>query len=239
MCIFAVTTADPDKKRYTTHMHVHIEDSWKRALMAEFEKPYFVALAEKVRTAYQSTEVFPPAKELFAAFDHCPLPQVKVVILGQDPYHGRGQANGLAFSVRETVPIPPSLRNIYKEIQSDIGTPAPQSGNLARLADQGVLLLNSSLSVTAGTAASHAGWGWETFTDDVINVISNKRKHVVFLLWGAFAISKRHLVNEQKHLVLTAPHPSPLSAHRGFFGCKHFSKTNTYLKKTEQTEIVW
>lgn len=220
-------------------MHVQIEDSWKWALAAEFEKPYFVALAEKVRVAYLSGVVFPPPKELFAAFAHCPLPTVKVVILGQDPYHGHGQANGLAFSVHESVPIPPSLRNIYKEIASDIGTPTPPSGDLTRWADQGVLLLNSSLSVAAGAAASHTGFGWETFTDNVINVISNKRKHVVFLLWGAFAISKRHLINEQKHLVLTAPHPSPLSAHRGFLGCKHFSKTNTYLQKTDQQPITW
>jgi uracil-DNA glycosylase len=196
-------------------------------------------LAEKVRGAYLTSTVFPPAKELFAAFAHCPLPTVKVVVLGQDPYHGHSQANGLAFSVHDSVPIPPSLRNIYKEIENDIGTPAPQSGDLTRWADQGVLLLNSSLSVAAGAPASHTGFGWETFTDDVINVISNKRKHVVFLLWGAFAISKRHLVNEQKHLVLTAPHPSPLSAHRGFLGCKHFSKTNECLIKTNQTPIIW
>jgi len=225
---------------YTTLiMQVHIEDSWKQALAAEFEKPYFTDLAEKIRTAYHTSEVFPPAGELFAAFAHCPLPKVKVVILGQDPYHGHGQANGLAFSVHDSIAIPPSLRNIYKEIASDIGTATPQSGNLTRWADQGILLLNSSLSVSAGAPASHAGWSWETFTDNVINVISNKRKHVVFLLWGAFAISKRHLINEQKHLVLTAPHPSPLSAHRGFLGSKHFSKTNNYLIKTNQTPITW
>lgn len=220
-------------------MHMHIEDSWKQALGAEFEKPYFIALAEKVRSVYLTSVVFPPAKELFIAFARCPLPNVKVVILGQDPYHGYGQADGLAFSVHDTIPIPPSLRNIFKEIQSDVGTTAPLSGNLTRWADQGVLLLNSSLSVAVGEPASHTSFGWEMFTDDVINVISIKRKHVVFLLWGAFAISKRHLINEQKHLVLTSPHPSPLSAHRGFLGCKHFSKTNTYLTKTNQTEIIW
>ncbi len=220
-------------------MHVRIEDSWKTALSAEFEKAYFVALAKKVHEAYETTTTFPPPKELFAAFDHCPLPHVKVVILGQDPYHGPGQANGLAFSVHDTIPIPPSLRNIFKEINNDLRTEPPATGNLTRWAEQGVLLLNSSLSVAAGAAASHSGWGWETFTDSVINVISLKRKHVVFLLWGAFAISKRPLINEQKHLVLTAPHPSPLSAHRGFLGCKHFSKTNTYLMQKGQEPIIW
>ena len=220
-------------------MHVHIEDTWKHALAAEFEKPYFVALAKLVHEAYETNTVYPPPRELFAAFAHCPLPNVKVVILGQDPYHGPDQANGLAFSVHDTVPIPPSLRNIYKEIASDIGTPAPASGDLTRWADQGVLLLNSSLSVEAGKPASHTDFGWETFTDDVINTISLKRKHVVFLLWGAFAISKRHLINEQKHLVLTAPHPSPLSAHRGFLGCKHFSHTNRYLITHGESPIIW
>lgn len=220
-------------------MQVRIEQSWKTALGAEFEKAYFIALAKKVHTAYETTTVYPPPIELFAAFDHCPLPAVKVVILGQDPYHGPGQANGLAFSIHDHVPIPPSLRNIFKEIAHDLHLPPPASGDLTRWATEGVLLLNSSLSVGAGAAASHSGWGWEHFTDAVINVISNKRKHVVFLLWGAYAISKRPLINEQKHLVLTAPHPSPLSAHRGFFGCKHFSKTNQYLQKTAQTKILW
>lgn len=220
-------------------MFVQIEESWKQAFAGEFEKPYFVALIENVRTAYSTSEVFPPAKELFAAFAHCPFPRVKVVLLGQDPYHENGQANGLAFSVHTDVPIPPSLRNIYREVASDVGTLPPASGDLTRWADQGVLLLNSSLSVRAGMAASHTGFGWETFTDKVIATLSCKREHVVFLLWGAFAISKRHLINEQKHLVLTAPHPSPLSAYRGFFGSTHFSKTNTYLKKTGQTTIIW
>jgi uracil-DNA glycosylase len=220
-------------------MHVQIEQSWKTALDSEFEKPYFVALAKKVKAAYQECVVYPPPRELFAAFAHCTLPNVKVVILGQDPYHGAGQAHGLAFSVHEGVAIPPSLRNIYKEITSDIGTPSRTSGDLTAWADQGVLLLNTSLSVAAGAAASHSTWGWEEFSDSVINVISNKRKHVVFLLWGAHAISKRHLINEQKHLVLTAPHPSPLSAHRGFLGCKHFSHTNRYLLTHGETPIIW
>ena len=220
-------------------MHVQIEETWNRALAAEFKKPYFVALLHKVYAAYRTAAVFPPATELFAAFTHCPLPRVKVVILGQDPYHGHNQANGLAFSVHDSIPIPPSLRNIYKEIANDLGTQPPASGNLTRWADQGVLLLNSSLSVTAGAAASHADWGWETFTDSVITHVSNEQSPVVFLLWGAYAISKRHLIDEQKHFVLTAPHPSPLSAHRGFFGCKHFSQTNSFLKKTNQTEIIW
>ena len=220
-------------------MHVEIEDTWKQALSLEFEKPYFVALAEKVRVAYLKGTVFPPPKQLFAAFAHTPLSKVKVVILGQDPYHGEGQANGLAFSVWSEVKIPPSLRNIYKELASDVGTLTPDSGDLTHWTDQGVFLLNSSLSVSAGAAASHAKFGWETFTDEVIHTISLKRKHVVFILWGAFAISKRHLINEGKHLVLTSVHPSPLSAHRGFFGSKPFSKTNAYLIKTGQIPIIW
>ena len=220
-------------------MHVALEQSWKNSLTTEFEKPYFNTLAARVKAAFLEGVVYPPPRELFAAFDHCPLPNVKVVILGQDPYHGVGQANGLAFSVHEGVTIPPSLRNIYKEILSDIGTPSHTTGDLTPWANQGVLLLNTSLSVAAGTPASHSNWGWEEFTDSVINVISNKRKHVVFLLWGAHAISKRHLINEQKHLVLTAPHPSPLSAHRGFLGCKHFSHTNRYLLTHGETPIIW
>ena len=220
-------------------MTVQIESSWKQALEAEFEKPYFTELTKRVRTAYKTTHVFPPAKEIFSAFSHCPLPLVKVVILGQDPYHGPGQAHGLAFSVRMGTTIPPSLQNIYKEIRSDIGIVVSDSGNLTTWAEQGILLLNSSLSVRSGEAASHSGFGWEHFTDAVIATISKERAQVVFLLWGAFAISKRTLIDENKHRVLTAPHPSPLSAYRGFLGCHHFSLTNQYLTQTNQTAIIW
>jgi len=220
-------------------MEEQLELGWKQALRAEFEKPYFKKLEELVSSSYTSSVVYPPHTELFAAFNACPFSDVHVVILGQDPYHAEGQANGLAFSVHDTVKIPPSLRNIYKEITSDIGTTPPLSGNLTRWATQGVLLLNSSLSVEEGQPGSHAGFGWETFTDAVIAAISTNKSHVVFLLWGAHAISKRHLIHEERHLVLTAPHPSPLSAHRGFFGCKHFSQTNTYLTEHGQTSIQW
>lgn len=220
-------------------MHNLIEADWQTALATEWSKPYFVALTKKVQSAYDMSDVFPPSPQLFAAFTHCPLPTVKVVILGQDPYHGPGQAHGLAFSVPDGVVIPPSLRNIYKEITSDTGIPAPLSGNLTRLANQGVLLLNSTLTVAAGDPLSHSAWGWQEFTDAVIQTVSNEREHVVFLLWGAFAISKRSLINEQKHVVLTAPHPSPLSAHRGFLGCTHFSQTNASLTEHGQSPITW
>lgn len=225
--------------RYTSDMDVQIETIWKKVLAAEFEKPYFVALTTRVQAAYQTGTVFPPASDLFAAFAHCPLSRVKVVILGQDPYHGPNQANGLAFSVREGVKIPPSLKNIYKELASDIGNVQPHSGDLTHWAEQGVLLLNSSLTVAAGVAASHSRWGWEQFTDAVIKTVSTERDHVVFLLWGAFAISKRTLIDEAKHLVLTSAHPSPLSAYRGFLGSKPFSTANAYLIATEQTPINW
>ncbi len=220
-------------------MYPPTEPTWNQALLAEYAKPYFAELSTQVNTAYVIGSVYPPASELFAAFIHCPLPQVQVVILGQDPYHGERQAHGLAFSVPDGIAIPPSLRNIYKEIESDLGTLAPTSGNLTRWAEQGVLLLNSTLTVAAGSPASHSRWGWEEFTDVVIQTVSHKRSHVVFLLWGAFAISKRALIDEQKHMVLTAPHPSPLSAHRGFFGCRHFSQTNTYLAKQGHIPIIW
>jgi uracil-DNA glycosylase len=220
-------------------MNVAIEPSWQAALAPEFTKDYFVKLREAVRQAYLTDTVYPPPKLLFHAFDQCPLPAVRVVILGQDPYHGPGQAHGLSFSVPKGVRIPPSLQNIYKEIAADVGTNARADGNLERWAQQGVLLLNSTLTVRAGSAASHQKLGWEHFTDAVIGTVSEQRSHVVFLLWGSFAGSKRQLINETKHLVLTAPHPSPLSAHRGFFGCRHFSQTNQYLRDTGQTPIVW
>ncbi len=218
---------------------VHIESSWKQALTAEFAKPYFGQLAQSVRIAYETGVVYPPPKEVFAAFNHCPLTSVNVVIIGQDPYHGPGQAHGLAFSVQDNMPTPPSLLNIYKEIRNDIGTEIPKSGNLTRWATQGVLLLNSTLTVTEHEAGSHQKLGWEHFTNAVIETISNERTHVVFLLWGAFAIAKRVHIDETKHCILTAPHPSPLSAHRGFLGCKHFSACNAYLAAHGKPPITW
>lgn len=220
-------------------MDVRIETSWKSALGEEFEKPYFKRLAEQVHFSYETETVYPPPKQIFEAFNLTPLVNVKVVLLGQDPYHGPGQAHGLAFSVRDGVTIPPSLLNMYKEIETDIGTPRHISGDLTRLATQGVFLLNSTLTVRAGSAGAHQDFGWETFTDKVIETISRERTNVVFLLWGAFAIAKRRFIDESKHLALTAPHPSPLSAHRGFFGCKHFSKTNTYLTEHGLSPIDW
>jgi len=209
------------------------------ALATEFNKAYFLKLTKYVDNAYLEHAVFPPEKQIFSAFNHCPLPKVSVVILGQDPYHGPKQAHGLAFSVPEGIPVPPSLKNIYKEIESDIGCKTLTSGNLLPWAAQGVLLLNSTLTVTAGIASSHQSLGWETFTDAVIATISEKHEHVVFMLWGTYAQSKRQLIDETKHLILIAPHPSPLSAYRGFFGCKHFSQTNTYLQKQGKKAINW
>lgn len=220
-------------------MNVKIEPSWSRALAPEFEKPYFRELAERVRQEYASGTVYPPGPRIFAAFDACPLPQVKVVILGQDPYHGPGMANGLCFSVNPGVPVPRSLRNIYREISDDTGAPAPADGNLERWARQGVLLLNATLTVRARQAGSHQGLGWETFTDAVIATLAREREGLVFMLWGAYAISKARLVDRGRHLVLTAPHPSPLSASRGFFGCRHFSRANEYLKLRNLTPIQW
>lgn len=220
-------------------MEVAIEQSWKEALQDEFKKDYFRELAEKVRTAYLSTIVFPPPKLIFNAFAQCPFDSVKVVILGQDPYHGIGQAHGLSFSVAEGVATPPSLQNIYKEIKDDIGTDIPRSGNLERWAQQGVLLLNATLTVEKGAAGSHQRLGWETFTDAVIQTISDKKEHVVFMLWGKYAQGKRIYIDETKHLVLIAAHPSPFSADHGFFGCKHFSKANAYLKEHGEKPIDW
>ncbi|MAZ30138.1 uracil-DNA glycosylase [bacterium] len=221
-------------------MNVQIEDSWREALHDEFVKDYFLALTSDVREAYlENGPVYPPPKLIFNAFAHCSFDEVKVVILGQDPYHGPGQAHGLSFSVPDGVRVPPSLQNIYKEIESDIGTPPPPSGNLERWAEQGVLLLNSTLTVQAGNAGSHQAFGWEQFTDAVIKTVAEQKEHVVFMLWGAFAGSKAAYVDETKHLVLKAPHPSPLSAHRGFFGCRHFSQCNAYLTEHGQTPITW
>ncbi len=220
-------------------MSFTLESSWKNLLQFELEKEYVTSLTVFVDTAYTLHDIYPAQQKIFNAFTLCPFPQVRVVILGQDPYHGPNQAHGLAFSVPDGVPIPPSLRNIYKEIKSDIGTTPSSSGNLERLATQGVLLLNSTLTVEAGKPGSHQKKGWEQFTDVVIEKISKEKTNVVFLLWGAYAESKRVLIDESNHLVLTATHPSPLSAYRGFFGCKHFSQTNKYLLKRGQLPITW
>lgn len=220
-------------------MNVQIEPSWKARLSDEFEKDYFKELTEKVRRAYQTGTVYPPPKLVFNAFNLCPFDAVKVVILGQDPYFNPGQAHGLCFSVQDGTPPPPSLVNIYKEIKDDIGIEVPLSGNLERWATQGVLLLNSSLSVAAGTPNSHQGWGWERFTDAVIQKVSDEREHVVFLLWGRPAREKGTIIDREKHLVLEAAHPSPLAAYKGFFGCKHFSKCNEYLLQHGREPINW
>lgn len=222
-----------------TCMELNLNKNWIKALQPEFEKKYFTELITRVDLEYQTKKIFPLQTDIFNAFNFCQLPNIKVVILGQDPYHENGQAHGLAFSVPENISIPPSLKNIFKEIKSDIGTDIPTSGNLEKWSTQGVLLLNSTLTVEEGSANSHAKFDWQSFTDAVIKLISKEQKHVVFLLWGAFAQSKRPLIDETRHFILTAPHPSPLSAHRGFFGCKHFSQTNNYLTKNKQTPIIW
>ena len=220
-------------------MDVKIEASWKAQLQDEFEKPYFKQLTDFVRSEYASQTIYPPAKLIFNAFDQCPFDQLKVVILGQDPYHGPGQAHGLCFSVNDGVDFPPSLRNIFKEIHDDTGAPIPASGNLTRWAQQGVLLLNATLTVRAHQAGSHQKKGWEQFTDSVIRVISDRKEHVVFILWGNYAISKSEFINSQKHLILKSVHPSPLSASRGFFGNKQFSTANKYIQQWGKEGIVW
>ncbi|MBC6368735.1 uracil-DNA glycosylase [Algoriphagus sp. AK58] len=220
-------------------MDVKIEDSWKNSLRDVFQAKFFNDLVSFVKLEYQTQQVFPPGKEIFNAFWHCPLSAVKVVILGQDPYHGLGQAHGLSFSVKPGVPFPPSLLNIFKEIKNDLGLDMPPNGDLTRWADQGVFLLNATLTVRANQAGSHQNKGWEIFTDEVIKVINTQREHVVFMLWGAYAQKKAELIDPKKHLILKAPHPSPLSAHRGFLGCGHFSKANEYLIQTNQEPIKW
>lgn len=220
-------------------MSIRLHPSWKSRLSEEFEKPYFKELTDFVRQEYQSRAVYPPPANIFKALDECPFDEVKVVILGQDPYHGAGQANGLCFSVGPEIPLPPSLKNIYKEIADDLSVPAPETGDLSRWAKQGVLLLNATLTVAAKQAGSHQNKGWETFTDAIIQTLSDQKKDVVFLLWGRYAQSKSPMIDPIKHLVLTAPHPSPLSAHRGFFGCKHFSRTNEYLESVGQSPVQW
>ena len=218
---------------------VKIENSWKLQLKNEFQQPYFSNLVQFVKQEYQTQTVYPPGKYIFNAFDQCPFDKVKVVILGQDPYHEPGQAHGLCFSVNDGVPFPPSLQNIFKEIQSDLGISIPKSGNLERWAQQGILLLNATLTVRAHSAGSHQRKGWEEFTDAAIHRIAEGKEHVAFILWGSFAQKKGEFINPDKHLVLKSPHPSPLSAHRGFFGNKHFSKVNEYLVATGQTPILW
>ncbi len=220
-------------------MNVRIEESWKRVLEAEFSKEYFLHLSERIHERYVTARVFPPPQYVFNAFELCPFEKTSVIILGQDPYHGPHQAHGLCFSVAEGVPTPPSLQNIYKEIRDDIGVAVPTSGNLRRWAEQGVLLLNATLTVEAGKAGSHQGLGWEQFTDAVIQKISDEKEHVVFLLWGKYAQEKGARIDATKHLVLRASHPSPLSAHTGFFGCKHFSQTNEYLIAYNKKPIDW
>jgi uracil-DNA glycosylase len=218
---------------------VKIAPSWKEKLNGEFSKPYFLQLTEFVRNEYRTLQVFPPAREIFNAFDCCDFDQVKVVIIGQDPYHGPGQANGLCFSVRPDVKMPPSLVNIFKEIQSDLGKPFPPNGDLERWAKQGVLLLNATLTVRASSPGSHQNKGWEAFTDAVIREVSEKKNNIVFLLWGAYAQKKGEIIDRSKHLVLASAHPSPFSAANGFFGNKHFSKTNDYLLSKKITPIDW
>lgn len=220
-------------------MDVHIEPSWKIALAEPFQHPSFFSLTQFIKREFQEHQIFPPGRQIFSAFWQCPLPSVKVVILGQDPYHGEGQAHGLSFSVIPGVPFPPSLLNIFKELKNDLGIDMPPQGDLTRWANQGVFLLNSTLTVRANQAGSHQHQGWETFTDEVIRTVSRERNHVVFLLWGAFAQKKEELIDSNKHLILKAPHPSPLSAHRGFFGSGHFSKANDYLLATQQSPIDW
>ncbi len=221
-------------------MDVKIEASWKSVLKAQFSQPWFEQAALHVKTEKaQGKTIYPPGSMIFNAFNHTPFDKVKVVILGQDPYHGPGQAHGLCFSVQNGVAPPPSLVNIFKELQSDIGIPIPNHGNLTHWAEQGVFLLNASLTVRAGEPMSHAKIGWAPFTDSVIKTISDKKEHVVFLLWGKFAQEKSVLINQANHLILRAAHPSPLSAHAGFMGCKHFSKTNEYLVRHGIDPIDW
>ncbi len=220
-------------------MDVKIEQSWKEQLAGEFEKEYFVNLTHFIRKEYQTKKIFPPGPMIFNAFAHCPFDKVKVVILGQDPYHEPGQAHGLCFSVQEGTPFPPSLVNIFKEIESGFGRPLPGSGDLTRWADQGVLLLNATLTVQAHRAGSHQNKGWEEFTDAVIHRLNEQREHIVYILWGSYAQKKGAFINPNRNLVLKSAHPSPLSAYRGFFGNKHFSKANDYLIACGQKAIEW
>lgn len=220
-------------------MDVKMEPSWKTRLAGEFEKDYFVKLTDFVRQEYRQATVYPSGPNIFNAFAHCPFDRVKVVIIGQDPYHEPGQAHGLCFSVQDGTPFPPSLQNIFKEITDDLGRPRPTSGDLTRWADQGVLLLNATLTVRAHRAGSHQGHGWETFTDAAIRCLNAERQHLVYMLWGAYAQKKGASIDTSRNLVLTSPHPSPLSVHRGFFGNRHFSRANDYLVALGESPIDW
>ena len=220
-------------------MQVRIDESWREVLQTEFDKPYFELLTDFVRHAYRTTQCFPPAGQIFRAFDLCPFDKVRVVIIGQDPYHDVNQAHGLCFSVQDGVKIPPSLDNIYKELNRDLGKPIPTTGNLTHWAEQGVLLLNATLTVEAHKAGSHQGKGWEELTDAAIMALNEKRQKIVFMLWGSYAQRKGKYIDRRKHLVLEAVHPSPLSAYRGFIGCGHFSQANNYLLQQGLAPIVW
>jgi uracil-DNA glycosylase len=220
-------------------MNVRLEPSWKAALEGEFGKPYFKELTDFVKNEYRKGKVYPPPKDIFRAFDLCPFDKVKVVILGQDPYHGVKQANGLSFAVHEDILLPPSLKNIFKEIEADVKIKPDPNGDLSRWALQGVLLLNATLTVRAGAAGSHQGKGWEEFTDAAVQALSEKREHLVFILWGNYAKKKGAVIDRKKHCVIESAHPSPFSADSGFFGSKPFSKANDYLKKQGEKEIDW
>lgn len=220
-------------------MDVKLPPNWQRELKEELSKPYFLKLKELVTACYKQTNIYPASQNIFKAFSLADFDSIKVVILGQDPYHGEGQAQGLSFSVPESVKLPPSLRNIYKELKDDLKVDRGLNGNLEDWAKQGVLLLNATLTVEAGKPGSHQGLGWEEFTDNVIQILSDKKENVVFILWGKYAEAKAYLIDNQKHQIITSPHPSPFSAHRGFFGSKPFSKTNGYLNKTGQELISW
>ena len=221
-------------------MNVRIDTTWKSALADQWDQPYFEQLTEFVRSQYATRTIYPPGSRIFAAFDTTPFDAVRVVILGQDPYHGPGQANGLCFSVAPGVDMPPSLVNIFKEVHDDVGSPMPATGDLTRWARQGVLLLNSTLTVEAHRAGSHQGHGWEQFTDAVVSALASRRDHLVFMLWGNYAKNKGRYIDRSRHLVLTAAHPSPLSANRGgWFGCRHFSQANAYLSAHGMPPIIW
>ena len=220
-------------------MDVKIAADWKELLAPEFEKPYFRELTDFVRQEYAARRVYPRGSNIFRAFDKCPFERLKVVVIGQDPYHGPGQANGLCFSVGDGVPFPPSLQNIFKEVSDDTGTAVPPSGNLDRWAEQGVLLLNAVLTVRAHEAASHAGRGWEQFTDAVVRAINLHKHNVVYMLWGSYAQRKGSIADAAHNCILRAVHPSPLSVYRGFFGCRHFSQANAYLESVGKSPIVW
>lgn len=220
-------------------MDVKIESSWKERLHDEFEKPYFITLTEFIKSEYRNHTIYPPGRLIFNAFECCPFDDVKIVILGQDPYHGPRQAHGLCFSVQDGIAFPPSLQNIFREISQEIGLTIPQSGNLEKWAKQGVFLLNATLTVRAGQAGSHQNRGWETFTDAVIHKLAEEKENLVFILWGSYAQRKGAFISPNKHLILKSVHPSPLSAHRGFFGNNHFSKANNYLKEHGKEPVNW